>query len=206
MGYISGIINISKARKKWRKLNKHNETVMGTLFDPRFVEVGNGTYGALDVTNYSEKYKLKLGNYCSIAPQVLFVVCGDHPTNTISTYPYKSMLGLQKFEALSKGDIVVGDDVWIGARSIILSGVTIGRGAIIAAGSVVTKDVKPYSIVGGNPAKLIRMRFSEEIIERLNNLDFSKLHKDNICSHIEELYRSINSLEDIDRIADLLDL
>ena len=206
MGIISGIINISKARKKWRKLNKHNETVMGTLFDPRFVEVGRGTYGAIDVTNYSEKYMLRIGNYCSIAPQVLFIVCGDHHTNTFSTYPYRSKLGIQEFEALSKGDIIVGDDVWIGARAIILSGVKIGKGAIIAAGSVVTKDVPPYAVVGGNPAKLIRMRFSEEIIDKLMDIDFNRLTTDNIIGNIDSLYKVIDCPEDVDELKTLLKL
>ena len=67
----------------------------------------------------------------------------------------------------SKGDIVVGSDVWIGRGSTILSGVTIGDGAVVAAGSMVTKDVAPFSIVGGNPARLIRMRFDEHTVEKL---------------------------------------
>ena len=78
-------------------------------------------------------------------------------------------------ESKGKGDIIVKDDVWIGARATICSGVTIGQGAIIGAGAVVTKDVEPYSIVAGNPAKLIRYRFNEGIRNRLNKIDVAEL-------------------------------
>ena len=78
-------------------------------------------------------------------------------------------------EALTKGKIIVKDDVWIGMSVLILSGITIGQGAVIAAGSVVTKDVPPYAIVGGNPAKILKYRFSSEIIEKVKNVDLSKI-------------------------------
>ena len=86
-----------------------------------------------------------------------------------STYPYELLI-LKSREggiAVAKGDIVIGDDVWIGENAIICSGVTIGQGAIVAAGAVVTKDVEPYAIVGGNPAKVIKYRFDENICKKL---------------------------------------
>ena len=75
---------------------------------------------------------------------------------------------------LTNGDIVVGDDVWVGQRAIIMSGVNIGQGAVIGAGAIVTKNVPPYAIVGGIPAKVIRYRFSEELIQELLKIDYSK--------------------------------
>lgn len=88
-------------------------------------------------------------------------------------------------EAISKGDIIVKDDVWIGRNALIMSGVNIGQGAVIAAGAVVTKDVPPYAIVGGVPAKVIRYRFEEEIINELVNVDFDKFNVEFIRSNID---------------------
>ena len=95
-------------------------------------------------------------------------------------------------EAISKGDIIVDDDVWIGYGATILSGVHIGQGAVIAAGAVVTKDVPPYAIVGGVPAKVIKYRFSPEIIQQLMKLDYSKLTEDMIRERIDDLYTSLD--------------
>ena len=95
-------------------------------------------------------------------------------------------------EALSRGDIIVKDDVWIGENALIMSGVTLGQGCIVAAGAVVTKDVPPYAIVGGVPAKVIRYRFTEAQIEKLIQIDYSKLTDDMIREHIDELYQSVD--------------
>ena len=94
----------------------------------------------------------------------------------------QNILGIPKGDITSKGSIVIGNDVWIGAQSILVSGIKIGDGAVIAANSVVTKDVPPYAIVGGSPAKVINYRFSEEIISELANLkwwdwDLAKIKK-----------------------------
>ena len=122
-----------------------------------------------------------------------------------SSYPFKSkmQLGDGGLDANSKGNIIVGDDVWIGYRSTILSGVEIGKGAIIAAGSVVTKNVPPYAIVGGNPAMVIRYRFSERIISKLMSLDFSLISKEAADKCLEELYRDITE-ENVDKVVDTI--
>ena len=99
--------------------------------------------------------------------------------------------GDPKAEAISKGDITI-DDVWIGFRATILSGVHIGQGAVVAAGAVVTKDVPPYAIIGGVPAKIIKYRFSPEVIEQLLKLDYSKLTDDMIWERIDDLYNSLD--------------
>ena len=185
------LYKLYKEKKKWRVQNPCNNTVMGSYFNRSLVHVGKATYGQINVINYSDNYELYIGSFCSIAPEVIFIVCGEHPVNHISTYPFKANYCIDKYEAISKGNIVVEDDVWIGVRTTILSGVTIGQGAVIAAGSVVTKDVPPYAIVGGVPAKIIRMRFSSKQVERLLKIDYSKITEKMIKEHIDELYRKV---------------
>lgn len=181
-------IKLIRARKEWRKLNCHNHTTIAFQLDTKKVVVGKATYGELIVYNNGTDSKVSIGNYCSIGPEVMFLVGSDHNTNHISTYPFKAMMIDGRPEAISKGDIVVGDDVWIGARSIVLSGVTIGQGAVIAAGAVVSTDVPPYAIVGGVPAKVIKYRFEPNMIDMLMRIDFSVLEKENIEHNLDELY------------------
>ena len=116
----------------------------------------------------------------------------------ISTFPFKVSFSLEEYEATSKGNIVIDDDVWIGYGATILSGVHIGQGAVIAAGAVVTKDVPPYAIVGGVPAKVIKYRFPQEMIEALLKIDYSKLDKNMISAHIDELYQELTDLQQLD--------
>lgn len=133
----------------WRRNNKHNGTVLSKRFNTSLVQVGHNTYGSLEVFACTDAAKLYIGNYCSIAPDVKFILSADHYVDHISTFPFKVKVLGEKAEAISKGDIVIDDDVWIGQRSMILSGVHVGQGAIIAAGAVVTKDIPPYSVWGG---------------------------------------------------------
>jgi virginiamycin A acetyltransferase len=116
--------------------------------------------------------RLVIGKYCSIAAEVRFIMNGgNHPTTWLTTYPFP-IFG-HGWEAATppewpnRGDTVVGNDVWIGYGAIIMPGVCIGDGAIIATASVVTKDVPPYAIVGGNPAAVLRHRFDEATVARL---------------------------------------
>lgn len=164
---------------KWRRQNKHNFTVAKNIFNIKLVEVGYYTYGQLNVLSWnSENEKLIIGSFTSIASDVLFILGGNHSLNTISTYPFKAMFESNINEAYSKGRIIIGDDVWIGTRATIMSGITIGNGAVIAAGAVVTKDVSPYSIVGGNPARILKYRFEPEIIEYLiENIDYNMIRE-----------------------------
>lgn len=183
--------------KRWRKENSHNSTYLidngvncGTIY------VGKKTYGGLSVMNDTKNY-LKIGNYCSIAKEVTFLVGIDHEISNIFTYPFKAMIIDGSREAISKGNIIVDDDVWIGYRATILSGVHIGQGAVIAAGAVVTKDVPPYAIVGGVPAKVLKYRFAQETCEEFEKIDLSKLDDDMIKEHKKELYTPVNSETDI---------
>ncbi|MFI3284164.1 MAG: CatB-related O-acetyltransferase [Erysipelotrichaceae bacterium] len=119
---------------------------------------------------------LYIGSFCSIVEGVVFMLCCDHPINHLSTFPFKTKcLKSTVPEVCSKGNILVHDDVWIGLNAIIMSGIEIGQGAIIAAGSVVTKNVPPYAIVGGNPAKILKYRFSKSVIDELLNIDYKDI-------------------------------
>ncbi len=170
---------------------------------PFYCSVGKHTYGfnKNNVLFHSEsqKERLIIGDFCSFAPNVAFILASEHSYKGLSTYPFKVKILGEDFEAQSKGDIVIKDDVWIGLNSIILSGVTINQGAIVAAGSVVTKDVPPYAIVGGNPAKVIKYRFEPEIIEKLVKFDYSKLTEEKIKILGEKLYTEITK-DNIDEL------
>jgi virginiamycin A acetyltransferase len=136
--------------------------------------------------------KLIIGKFCAIARDVRFIMNGaNHKLNCLSTYPF-SIFGngwervTPKIENLPfKGDTVVGNDVWIGYESVIMPGVKIGDGAIIAARSVVTTDVKPYTIVGGNPARLIKVRFPAETIKRLLEIKWWDWEIEKITRNLE---------------------
>lgn len=190
----------------WRKANQHNQTVLKECFPQDRVSVGRMTYGDLKVESWhSADTKLIIGSFCSIAENVTFFLDGEHKTTSFSTFPFKSVLGVGEEEAVTKGNIIVDDDVWIGYGVTILSGVHIGRGAVIAAGAVVTKDVPPYAFVGGVPARIIKYRFSPEIIAELMKIDFNKLDDQKIKANIEKLYANITSVEDARRIVDLIE-
>ena len=155
----------------WRRRNRDNFTRPGNLFDASAVSVGEGSYGLLNVFTYGNpEEKLEIGRYCSIARNVTFLLGGEHHPECISNYVWRLCYGKNKdimADKRTKGKIVLEDDVWIGIGATILSGVRIGQGAIVASGAVVNKDVPPYAIVGGVPAKVIKYRFSDDIIKKL---------------------------------------
>lgn len=185
-------------RRKWRNENKHNFTNAKNIFDSNQVKVGQYTYGDILAENFKRNdVNLTIGNYCSIGPNVTFLLAGEHDYKNISTYPFKRKILKGDIESISKGDIIVKDDVWIGFGSVILSGVTIGQGAVIGAGSIVAKDIPPYSIYVGN--SVIKYRFSEKIINKLLQIDFNKLNENDIKANIDFLYTNCTD-ENIDEI------
>lgn len=186
-------IHLFLLKIKYRSLNKHNNTVLMNTCDLSKIVVGKHTYGDIYVHDGSlSDTKLIIGSYCSIASNVRFLLGGEHQTKSISTFPFKVYKFGYKFESGSKGNIVLKDDVWIGDSAIICSGVTIGQGAIVAAGSVVTKDVEPYSIVGGTPAHFIKWRLDEEYRKYLCSIDIVKLFDSFTKDKMDLIYSDLN--------------
>lgn len=179
---------------KWEKDNRSNFTKKANNYNHKLVSVGNYSYGPIKLITYGDSAKLIIGSFVSIGPEVKFLLEVEHPINHISTYPYKARI-FNIEEPIAKGNIYVEDDVWLGYGATILSGVHISQGAVIAAGAVITADVPPYAIVGGIPAKVIRYRFSEPIINYLLTIDYSKLDEPLIRKHICDLYKPIDGME-----------
>lgn len=150
------------------------------------VEVGDFTYGVPQINFIGHKNAyISIGRFCSFANGVKLFAGGEHHKEYVSTYPFSMFFnGRYKVgtHAEAKGPIIIGNDVWFGADAKVMSGVTIGDGAIIGAGAVVAKNIPPYAIVAGNPAKIISFRFDDETIKRLLdikwwNWDYSMLDK-----------------------------
>ncbi len=168
------------------------------------VEIGDHTYGKPLVFHWEEDTKLKIGKFCSISDEVKIFLGGNHRADWISTYPFPGLPGewpnAKSIDGhnISKGDVVIGDDVWIGYGANILSGVTIGDGAIIGAFSLVTKNVAPYAIVGGNPAREIKKRFDDEKIEKLLELKWWNWPEDKIKKNL-----SLLCSQEVDKISEI---
>lgn len=134
--------------------------------------------------------KLIIGKFCQIATGVRFIMNGsNHAMSGFSTYPFKVFGGKwsskDPMQVVSKGDTVIGNDVWIGNGATIMQGVKVGDGAIIGTNSLVTKDVEPYTIVGGNPAKKIRKRFDDGTIQLLLTVKWWDWDMDKITHHLD---------------------
>lgn len=194
--------SLIRFKGKWRKLNRHNNTLPSVVFPIDAVEVGKYTYGGLCVRNYGDtSAKLTIGNYCSIAQNSEFLLAGEHTYQTISTFPLKKYaFHITDCETKSKGNIVIGDDVWIGERALILSGVTIGQGAVIGAGAIVAKDVPPYAIFVGT--QVLKYRFSESVREALCKLDYGRITPDDLIAMGN--YPSIESFICSEKYADFI--
>jgi len=174
--------------------------------------LGNQTYGVenLRIHHWNGQNKLVVGAYCSIADSVHVFLGGNHRMEWATTFPFstKSAIaqgiihGSRDGCVTSKGNVIIGTDVWIGSHASIMSGVSIGSGAVIAAYSHVVKDVEPYEIVGGNPAKHIRFRFNKTVIERLERLAWWNWPEEVVFSNVDLLCSEIdeNSLEVLEQL------
>ena len=166
------------------------------------VSFGEYTYGNPSVIQWDEKTKLDVGKFCSIASDVKIILGGNHRSDWTTTYPFNNLpdhfpeLAHIPGAILSKGNINIGNDVWLASSCVILSGVTIGNGAVVGANSVVSRNIGPYEIHVGNPATFVRNRFSESHIIMLNemewwnwDIDVIVNEGDLLCSSkIDELY------------------
>lgn len=196
MNKIINFVKLLFFNKLWKMHNKHNSTYPGTIFNKNNVHIDRNTYGSINVKQYGAcDNNLKIGNCCSIADETIFLLDGEHQINSISTFPFKQIVCRSSFDSESKGNIVVSDDVWIGYGATILSGVHIGQGAVVAAGAVVTKNVPPYAVVGGVPAKVIKYRFEQPVIDYMLTLDYGALTEDLIREHVDDLYTEIDGME-----------
>jgi acetyltransferase-like isoleucine patch superfamily enzyme len=148
---------------------------IGTV-KPRFSSGRCCNFNGLRIYCWNPNIEVSIGSFCAFAAETAIIAGGEHDKDWVASFPLIEWFNLTKLKSLKKprwkGPIRIGNDVWVGTRSIILSGVTLGDGCVIGAGAVVTKSVRPYAIVGGNPARLIRYRFEPEIIAGLLQLQW----------------------------------
>jgi acetyltransferase-like isoleucine patch superfamily enzyme len=164
------------------------------------VLVGIGTYGSPAIVDYTGRYKpaVTIGNYCSIAAEVAILIDPQHHAEWVTTFPIQAKLledrSWSDGSPRATGPVTIGHDVWIGFRSTILGGCTIGSGSVIATGSVVTGDVAEFMIVGGVPARPIRRRFDDQTCEELLRLRWWDLEPDAVA-RIREVLSSKPDLD-----------
>ncbi|SKB82103.1 Acetyltransferase (isoleucine patch superfamily) [Arthrobacter sp. 49Tsu3.1M3] len=175
-------------RGRWAQLT---QTTMADHIAKFDWDIGDHTYGRPVIFESSAAH-LSIGRFCSIAAGVE-IALGNHRIDTVSSYPFSvlskwwpSAAGMKDHD--SRGAVTIGSDVWVGASAFITSGVTIGHGAVIAAHTVVTKDVPPYAIVGGNPGKVIKFRFPPETIEKLLKIAWWNWTDEHIDAHLPLMF------------------
>ena len=128
--------------------------------------IGNYSYGFPEVCDSGAGARLRIGKFCSFSPGVKILLNVEHQIASVTTYPFDVLWSGARGPP-SKGDVVIGNDVWVGYGAIILSGITIGDGAVVGAGAVVSHDIPPYAVVVGNPARIVKYRFDSSMIEFL---------------------------------------
>jgi len=180
--------------RRWLKYprNPHNLTRLHLkrLTERYGFAIGDYSYGRPKVRFPESGAKLSIGRYCSIADDVNLMLGGDHRLDFVTTYPFGAMAGVWpeaaglEGYARSRGDLMIGNDVWLGSGCLILSGITIGDGAVVAARAVVTKDVPPYAVMAGNPARLVRKRFEDETVARLLATRWWELPRERVAALI----------------------
>lgn len=194
-----------------KRLNRDNQTRLHLAHlvarRPGQIVVGAYTYGRPKVRFPESGAKLVIGRYGSIADGVEILLGGNHRLDWTTTYPFPALPGLWPTASgftghdATRGDVVIGHDVWLGSQCMILSGVTIGHGAVVAARTVVRRDVPPYAIVAGNPARVFRLRFDEAKVAALLETRWWDLPKTRVeallplllSSRIEEFIAAVRS-------------
>ena len=205
---IKNVLKIFKKKKIYK--NYFLKDNLKKEIDTNLAQVGKWSYGKPRIFRWDWKSKLIIGNFCSLGPDIDFYIGGNHRVDWITTSPlaasqfkdsFPKSQNIKNFNS-SKGDILIGHDVWIGGKTTILSGVKIGTGAVIAAGSIVVNDVEPYTISGGNPNKFIRKRFQDNLIKKLldsNWWNLSDEQLDNLSPYLlsENFDSFFNKIKDI---------
>lgn len=175
---------LSYAKRIFKKIVKAKQLPY-TSDDPMYerYSIGVGTYGYPEIFTFGVDGDLEIGNYCSIARNVKIFLGGNHHSDWVTTFPFAMEFpddASIKQNQYTNGNVIIGNDVWIGYGAIIMSGVKIGDGAVIGAASIVTRDVDAYSIVAGNPAKFIRFRFTDDQIAALEQISWWNWSHDRI--------------------------
>jgi acetyltransferase-like isoleucine patch superfamily enzyme len=176
-------------------LNNKEESKKEGMVGKSRVIIGSFTFGFeyLLIRQWDEGATLTIGKFCSIGDRTCVFLGGNHRVGGSTAFPFEPLFP-EKFggaarRATTKGDVVIGNDVWIGSGATIMSGVTVGDGAIIAANAHVVKNVSPYEVVGGNPAKHMKYRFNEEIRDLLLELKWWDLPVERLGEIVDDLYR-----------------
>jgi acetyltransferase-like isoleucine patch superfamily enzyme len=193
-------------------MNDAEAYVREGLINNTKVSIGKFTYGSsgLTIKNYDNPdCTLSIGNFTSIGANSTILIGGEHSYKNFTTYPFNHPRFIEdlggdgvSWKSKSKGNIVIGNDVWIGFGSTISSGVTIGDGAVIGMCSVIVHDIEPFSVIAGNPAKIIKYRFRKKIRELLLELSWWNLENETIKEISKMLF---NEVPDEKKINDLID-
>jgi acetyltransferase-like isoleucine patch superfamily enzyme len=163
------------------------------IFADKKFKIGDYTYGKPTVVFENNDANLIIGKFCSIADHVTIFLGGNHRTDWITTYPFSEITNEFpeavhiKGHPATKGNVTIGNDVWIGRGAVIMSGVSIGNGAIVAAGALISKDIGNFEIWGGNPGRLLKKRFDENQISKLNDLRWWDWEIDKIKKELDFL-------------------
>lgn len=180
-------LRLAAHRANWRRRNPHNFTTAASLFPADRVRVGAHTYGPLELHFFGHPDEsVTIGAFCSIAAGVTMLAGGEHPFDRPSSYPLERHLAAgTDVGSAPKGPISIADDVWIGTGCTILSGVSIGQGAVLGAGSVVATNVPPYAVHAGG--RIVKYRFADEQVAALCRFDWAGLDPAEIVANIELL-------------------
>lgn len=185
-------VQLAKHKVRWHQANTHNNTTASTVFPVERVTVGAHTYGPLNLHFFGHPAEsIQIGSLCSIAADVHFLAGGEHPTNRPTTFPLNHYFADRSdIGSTPRGPIRIADDVWIGRGCLILSGVTIGQGAVIGAGSIIARDVPAYAVYAGG--RVVRYRFDEPTVARMSQLDWNQIGPDELTKNLELLTAALD--------------